>query len=274
MDRNAKRLAVRTAAWAAVPVLLAAGCSSDSSGSDDGAGSDGPTSAAPAPEPVRFAALPDVCATVGADLIGEYVPRADPEDGDTLTSSDTTSSATCLWSGLDDYQFRSLTVSLRRFDSDLSIGSGDERAAGYAEQVTEEVTGDDANQDVETGALDEAGDEAGWIGYSVTKTDEDDNEQDYRENRVVARVDNVVLTVDYSGAGLEGEDMPGADAIADGAVAVAREATARLDAWGEENAGGAPESDGSGAPDESGDSGESEENEPPGNAQDKPDDNG
>ncbi|WP_052849311.1 hypothetical protein [Streptomyces avicenniae] len=262
MDRNPKRRAARAMAWAAVPVLLAAGCSSDASEPDDDAGAETSAEAAPTPEPVRFTTLPESCATVRESTVEEFVPEADPVAGQTLTSSDVTSSATCLWNGLDGYQYRSLTVALRRYDSDLAIGSGDERAAGYAEQVVEEITGDDANQDVDAGPLDETGEEATSLAWTVTKTD-DDQEQDYRQHRVVARLGNVVVTVDYNGAGLEGDDMPGADGIASGAIAVAREAVAALDASG----------DGTGAEAEGGDD-TSGGDEPPGNEQDAPAEDG
>ncbi len=231
MDRKASRptsrVAVRALAWAALPVLLVAGCSSDSG--DDTTDDEPAPSASPTPDPVRFATLPEPCSTVGEDTIGEIVPEADPAAGETLSSSDTSASGACLWSGLDDYQFRSLTVALRRFDSDLSIGSGDERAGEYLQQMTEEISGDDANRDLESGDLAETGDAAVTLGYTVTKEAED-GEQDYRQHRVVARTGNVVVTVDYSGAGFEGDDMPGADSVREAAETAAREAVAAVDA--------------------------------------------
>ncbi|MDT0442125.1 DUF3558 domain-containing protein [Streptomyces johnsoniae] len=231
MDRKASRptsrFAVRALAWAALPVMLVAGCSSDSG--DDTTDDEPAPSASPTPDPVRFATLPEPCSTVGEETVGETVPEADPAAGETLSSSDTSASGACLWSGLDDYQFRSLTVALRRFDSDLSIGSGDERAGEYLQQMAEEVSGDDANRDVESAELAETGDAAVTMGYSVTKESED-GEQDYRQHRVVARTGNVVVTVDYSGAGFEGDDMPGADSVREAAETAAREAVAAVDA--------------------------------------------
>ncbi|MDT0321086.1 DUF3558 domain-containing protein [Streptomyces millisiae] len=240
--RPASRLAVRALALAALPVLLVTGCSSSSDSSDDATQDNEPQSVAPTPEPVRFEGLPEPCETISQDTIGEVVPQADPEAGETLSSSDTATSAACLWSGLDDFQFRSLTVALRRFDSDLSLGSGDERATEYLQQMVDEVTGDDANRDVESAELAETGDAATSVAYSVTKTgDGEDDEQDYRQQRVVSRVGNVVLTLDYSGAGFEGDDMPSADSVREAAETAAREAAAAVDASADATGGEAEE---------------------------------
>lgn len=247
---TAPRRALRALAVAALPVLLAAGCSS---GSDEKKPEETPsTSSTPTPEPVRYAELPDPCATVSGDTIGEVVPEADPKRGNKLDSPDPTTSAACLWSGLDEYQFRSLTVSLRRFESDLTVGSGDERASGYAAQVVEEITEDEANKDVETARLADLGDEATGIAYHVKKTaGEDDDKVDYRQHRVVVRTANVVVTVDYSGAGFEGDDTPGAGGIRDGAEAVAAEVVAAVEATAEE-----PDESQDGADNEDGEDGE------------------
>ncbi|UCM89559.1 DUF3558 domain-containing protein [Streptomyces marincola] len=233
-SRPAPRLAVRALAWAALPVFLVAGCSSDSG--DDTTDDEPAPSASPTPEPVRFAALPEPCSTLGEDTVGDIVPEADPAAGETLSSSDTSTSGACLWSGLDDYQFRSLTVALRRFDSDVTIGSGDERAEEYLRQMSDEVTGDEANRDVEAADLGDTGESAVTIAYTVTKETEEEGEQDYRQHRVAARTGNVVVTVDYAGAGFEGDDMPGADTVREAAEAAAREAVAAVDA--SENAEG------------------------------------
>ncbi|TDC21535.1 DUF3558 domain-containing protein [Streptomyces sp. 8K308] len=239
--RPASRFAVRALALAALPVLLVTGCSSSSDSSDDATRDNEPESVAPTPEPVRFEGLPEPCQTIGQDTIGEVVPQADPESGETLSSSDTSTSAACLWSGLDDFQFRSLTVALRRFDSDLSLGSGDERATAYVQQMVDEITGDDANRDVESAELAETGDAATSIAYTVTKTgEEDEDEQDYRQQRVVSRVGNVVLTLDYSGAGFEGDDMPSADSVREAAETAAREAVAAVDASADASGGETP----------------------------------
>ncbi|RMI28024.1 DUF3558 domain-containing protein [Streptomyces triticirhizae] len=260
MDRKASRLAVRLTALAAVPVLFAAGCSSSDPAPET---DDSQPSQEPTPEPVRFAELPDACAMVSGDTVDAVVPEADPASGEELQSSNTTTSAACLWSGLDEYQFRSLTVSLRRFDSDLAVGSGDERATAYLQQMVDEITGDEANREPEAEELPETGDEAVSIAYQVTR-EADDTEQDYTQQRVVVRSGNVVLTVDYSGAGFEGDDQPGAGDIKEAADRTAQEAVTRLDAAGEEaaaegDAGGESESGADAEPESQSESGDGAE---------------
>ncbi|MGP3970466.1 DUF3558 domain-containing protein [Streptomyces sp. 6N223] len=221
-------------AWAAVPVLLLAGCSgggSGDSGEEAAAEDQQPRTQAPSPEPVRFSTLPEPCSTLGEDTVEQVVPKADPKRGDTLTTSDTGTSGACLWSGLKDYQFRSLTVSLRRFDSDLAIGSGDERAEDYMTQLVEEITGDDANKDVDEAQLAEPGEGgATSISYSVTKESEDGDPQKYVQQRVVARTGNVVVTIDYSGAGFEDADNPSVESVREDAETAATEVVAAVDA--------------------------------------------
>ncbi|MCK1813922.1 DUF3558 domain-containing protein [Streptomyces sp. XM4011] len=241
------RKALRALAWAAVPALLIAGCSSPASdsgadGNDDGAAAEGSESA-PEPEPVRFADLPSPCAVIGEDTIDEIVPKADPKGGSALTSNDTSLSGTCLWSGLKEYQYRSLTVSLRRFESDLSLGSGDERAQGFIAQQVEEITGDGANSDIAQEDLAGTGDSAITIAYNAEK-DIDDDTQDFRQQRVVVRTGNVVVTVDYAATGLEGDDMPGAKGVRERAETAAAEAVDRLDATAQEDGGDADEESG------------------------------
>ncbi len=225
--RTAPRIAARSLAWAALPVLLVAGCTG-SPPEDDNADDQQAESTAPTPEPVRFAALPDPCSTVGGDTIEEVVPKAEPKRGETLSSNDTSASGACLWSGLDDYQFRSLTVSLRRFDSDAAIGSGDERAAGYLADMVEEIGSDDANTDVDEAKLADLGDEATTIGYQVVK-ESDGDDQKYQQERAVSRIGNIVVTVDYSGAGFEDADMPGADRVRENAETALAAAVAAVE---------------------------------------------
>ncbi|SOD66502.1 hypothetical protein SAMN06297387_12620 [Streptomyces zhaozhouensis] len=251
MNGKASRLAVRMTALAAAPVLFVAGCSSDPEPEND----DAPASESPTPEPVKFAEVPEPCSLVSGDTIGEVVPEADPEEGEELESSNTTTSAACLWNGLDEYQFRSLTVSLRRFDSDPAVGSGDERATAYLQQMVDEITGDEANQEPAAEELPETGDEAVSVAYRVTKEAED-AEHDYTQQRVVVRDGNVVLTVDYSGAGFEDDDAPGAGDVKEAADRAAQEAAAKL---GSAAGGGEGEEEGGEDSEDSGESGDAAE---------------
>jgi hypothetical protein len=224
MHRNTMRTAVRTLACAAVPMLLAAGCSSDSGGDDSAKPSPSASTASPTPSPapVRFTTLPDPCKTLSKGTIGDVVPEAE-KDGKNLGSKDADGYGTCLWSGLDDYQYRALTVSLKRFDSDLTLGSGDERAAEYAGQQVAAVSQDEENKKVKDAPLDGVGDQATSIAFETEKKDGKKTEE-YREQRVVAITGNVVVTVDYEGAGFETGRTPSAGDIREGAEKAAKEA--------------------------------------------------
>ncbi|HEX5568479.1 MAG TPA: DUF3558 family protein [Streptomyces sp.] len=230
MHRNAMRIAARTLACAAVPMLLVAGCSSGSGGDgkDDSAGpsakpsAEAPSSAPPSPAPVKFTTLPDPCKTLSKGTVKEVVPGAET-GGKNLGSKDTDGYGTCLWSGLDGYQYRALTVSLKRFDSDVTLGSGDERAAGYAAQEVSAVSQDKDNKKVKDSALDGIGDEATSLAFESEKKNGKKSE-DYREQRIVVRTGNVVVTVEYEGAGFETGRTPDADDIRKGAEKAAKEA--------------------------------------------------
>lgn len=224
MHRNATRTAVRTLACAAVPMLLAAGCSS---GSDDGdkarpTPSAPSSSAPPSPAPVKFTTLPDPCKTLSEKTVEDVVPGAEGA-GKNLGSKDADGYGTCLWSGLDGYQYRALTVSLKRFDSDLTLGSGAERAAEYAGQQVAAVGEDKENKKVEDAPLDGVGDQATTISFETERKSGKKTEE-YREQRVVAVTGNVVVVVDYEGAGLEEDKTPKADDIRKGAEKAAKDA--------------------------------------------------
>jgi hypothetical protein len=232
MTCKIRRTAVRTAAGAAMPVLLVAGCSAISGNEAGDSGSvpspsTSTSSATPSPAPVKFAELPDACDTVSKDTIGDVVPEAKPKGGKNLGSEDVDTYTSCLWTGLDDFDYRALTVSLRRFDSDTTIGSGAERAAEYAEQQLAKVSQEKDNKDLKDSRLSGLGDSAAALGYEVAKK-EGKSSEDYREQRVVVRSGNVVITVDYSGAGFEDAKTPSAGDIGKGAEKTAKEVTAAL----------------------------------------------
>lgn len=228
MDRAAKRLrlAAYTLAGAAVPLLLA-GCTASPGGAEaDNVPSSPPPST---PEPVRFSDLPQPCSLLPKEIVRKVVPEADPVGGEALSSNDTARSAACLWNGLDRYQFRSLTVSLRRFESDVAIGSGDERAKDYALQQVDEISSDDAHTDFAAEQLADLGDEATSLSYQAALEGEDDK-QDYRQQRVVVRTGNVVVTVDYAGTGFEDTEMPAKAEIKEAAETATKEAVTAVDA--------------------------------------------
>ncbi|GAA4660667.1 hypothetical protein GCM10023347_10260 [Streptomyces chumphonensis] len=220
----------RALALVAVPALLVTGCLG---GGDDDAkapaekpSAEAEKSSEPKPEPVKFSELPDACKTVPGKTIEDIVPEAENEKGKNLKSKDTDSYTSCLWSGLDEYDYRSLFVSLRRYDSVLDVGSGDDRAARSAASEVEKITGDKANKKVEEKALKDLGDEATTIGFDSEEKGDDGG--DYRNQRVVARTANVVVVVDYSGTGFEDADNPKADEIRKGAEKAAEQVVAAV----------------------------------------------
>lgn len=226
MNRTASRFTVRALALATVPVLLVTGCSSGS-GEDPADAKPAPT---PTPEPVRFSELPDPCTMLTVDTVKEVVPEAKDNAGKNLKSADTTSSRSCLWSGWDeDYQFRSLIVALKRFDSDIAIGSGDERAGEFVQRQADEITEDEAYAEVHDEELTDAGDKAVSLSFDAEKTNDDDETRDYREQRVIIRTGNVVITLDYSGTGLEDGKTPKAKDIKKAAEKAAREVVESVD---------------------------------------------
>ena len=210
----------------AVPALLVAGCSSDSGGgssssapSDDG----GKASAAP----VKFTELPDACKTVSRDTVKKLTPKTDNASGKRIGSGNTKDSGSCLWSGLDKFDYRQLTVSLKRFESDASRGSGNELAGTFLTQQADAIKSDKSHKELKSSPAGGIGDKATSFSYKVEKNDGKKSE-DFREHRIVARSANVVVTVDYAGAGFESGKTPGADDLKKNAEKAAKEALASL----------------------------------------------
>ncbi|MFH8368754.1 hypothetical protein [Streptomyces sp. NPDC018031] len=231
MHRTASRLA-RILACAAVPVMLVAGCSSDSgSDSDSPATPDGKKSASPTASrtptvaPAKYGKLPQACESLSKKTIEKLVPEADPKKGKLLPSSGDGEAGSCLWSGLgSDYQYRLLSVSYKRFASDVAIGSGEQRAEKYAvEQVGKAQVADGAkNAKTGTAAI---GDSATTVQTKIKKDDED-----FRNQTVVVRTANVVVTVEFDGAGYEDGETPDAKKLLSKAGDAAKEAVEAVDA--------------------------------------------
>lgn len=235
-QQRAKRLSRLLVCAAAVPVMLiAAGCSSDS-GSDDGAGKDttGPgattsadATAAPTVQAAAYKKLPEPCAVLSKKTLTDLVPKG-AKSGKEGTSSDTASRGSCSWTSLDNNgvkgsQFRWLNVSLLRFDSSQTQGEGDKLAAAYyAKQVREaqSVTG---AKSAKSEPVAGAGDEATAVRYDLKK-----KEGAFKQQTVVARVENVVVTIDYNGAGLAGDKAPSADTLTKAAEKAVKEAVAAV----------------------------------------------
>lgn len=219
--RRGRRL--RAVAAVAVPVFLVAGCfgsdDEDSSGSDSAS----ETSAAPSPSPVKFKELPDPCKSLAKKTVEDVVPKASDENGKKLTSEDADAYGACLWTGRDDYDYRVLSVSMRRFDSDTTLGSGDKRAKDHAAEQRKAISDNDENKGITEKKLEGVGQSATSISFDSTKKDGDQSQQ-YRAHHVVVTHNNVVLTVEYSGTGLEDAKNPSADTVRKAAEKVTKEA--------------------------------------------------
>ncbi|MEU6387386.1 DUF3558 domain-containing protein [Streptomyces bauhiniae] len=232
---RATRLSRALVCAAAVPaVLITAACSSDSGDAPGKAGASakpsagdgsGQPSAKPSPtvQASVFRELPAPCKTLPKKTLGDLVPEADT-DGKKGSSDNTADRASCSWTSLDNNgvkgsQFRWLNVSLLRFDSDTSRGSGNDQAhAYYTRQVQDAKAAADA-KNVKTEALGGTGDEATAVHYDLKK-----KEGAFKQQTVVARVENVVITLDYNGAGLAGDKTPDADDLTADAKKAAKEA--------------------------------------------------
>ncbi|MFF3751374.1 DUF3558 domain-containing protein [Streptomyces sp. NPDC002018] len=230
MHRSASRLP-RILACAAVPVMLAvAGCSSDSGEKSDADSSSASPSVQPSATvaPARFTGLPDVCKTIGRKTVDSLVPKAKIKGGTAGKSSDITVRASCSWNGLDDNgvkgsQYRWLDVSLARYDSDVTLGSGAERAAEYYTKEVAGAQGTEGAKEVKATPSSGIGNEATTVTYALKKTDED-----FSYATVVARTENVVVTLTYNGAGYAGAKSPGVADVSKDAVKAAKEVVAAV----------------------------------------------
>ncbi|MET7697027.1 DUF3558 family protein [Streptomyces sp. NPDC005485] len=223
---------------AAVPaLLLVAGCSSDSgSGSDSGdqgkaSASSGASSSASgsanAVKAAAYAKLPEPCAVLSKKTLGELVPKGvkSAKEG---KSGDTDDRSSCSWNSLDNKgvkgsQFRWLNVSLLRFDSDASRGEGDKLAQTYYEKQVKDAQAVTGAKGTRSQPVAGTGDEATAVRYDLKK-----KEGTFKQQTVVARVENVVVTLDYNGAGLAGDKAPSADDLAKAAEKAAKEAVAAV----------------------------------------------
>lgn len=235
---------------AAVPVMLiAAGCSSDS-GSDDAAAADSSAkasasaSASASPSPTVQAAvyksLPKPCKVLAKKTLEDLVPKA--KSGKEGSSDDTSTRGSCSWSSLDNNgvkgsQFRWLNVSLLRFDSDVTRGSGEELAQEYYQSQLQAARSVSGAKNTKSEPVAGVGDEATAVRYDLKK-----KEGSFKQETVVARVENVVVTLDYNGAGLAGEKTPSADTLNKLAQKAVKEAVAAVTAANGGGAAGTPSS--------------------------------
>jgi hypothetical protein len=237
-DRRGKRRHRVLVGAAALPaLLLAAGCSSDS-GSDSGdgggssaAGGDGSASASAAPtvQAAAYQKLPDSCAVLSKKTLTSLVPKG-AKSGKEGTSSDTGTRASCSWNSLDNNgvkgsQFRWLNVSLLRFESDVTRGEGDKLAQTYFDKQVKDAQATPGAKNTKAQPVTGIGDAATLVRYDLKK-----KEGAFKQQTIVTRVENVVVTLDYNGAGLAGEKTPNADTLAKLAQKAAAEAVGAVSA--------------------------------------------
>ncbi|WP_234469323.1 MULTISPECIES: DUF3558 domain-containing protein [unclassified Streptomyces] len=234
--QRAKRLHRVLVCAAAVPVMLiAAGCSSDSGSGDDagkdpsglGATTSADATAAPTVQAAAYKKLPEPCAVLSKKTLTDLVPEG-VKSGKEGTSSDTASRGSCSWTSLDNNgvkgsQFRWLNVSLLRFDSSQTQGEGDQLAASYFTKQVQEAQSVTGAKNVKSEPVAGAGAQATAVRYDLKK-----KEGAFKQQTVVARVENVVVTIDYNGAGLAGDKTPDAAALTKAAEKAVKEVVAAV----------------------------------------------
>ncbi|MFJ6838689.1 DUF3558 domain-containing protein [Streptomyces sp. NPDC091209] len=222
---------------AALPVMLvAAGCSSDSGSGGDAQksasaapGATVPVStSAPAVQPAAYAALPKPCSVLSKKTLDELVPKG-PKSGKSGTLDDPAQRGNCNWSSLDNNgvkgsQFRWLNVALLRFDSDAR-GTGNEQAHEYFQKQVAGALSVTGALEPKSAPVAGTGDEATAVRYGLKK-----KEGSFKQQTIVARVENVVVTVDYNGAGLAGEKTPDAAGLLKAAEKATKEAVGAVSA--------------------------------------------
>ena len=245
-EERAKRRNRVLVCAAAVPVMLvAAGCSSDSgSGDSTDKAAKAAASASASPSPTVQAAaydkLPEPCKAFSKKTLEDLVPKG--KSGKEGKSDDISTRGSCSWNSLDNNgvkgsQFRWLNVSMLRFESDVTRGPADKQAQEYLEKQVQEAQAVEGAKGVKTEPVAGTGDQATAVHYDLKK-----KEGTFKQQTVVARVENVVVTLDYNGAGLAGDKTPsGSDMLKD-AKKAAKEA---VDAVSEANGKGGGKAGGS-----------------------------
>lgn len=236
MHRSAKRLA-SLLACAAVPVMLVAGCSSDDSGKKDQGGasksaspgkSGGSSSASPSVTPAKMKKLPNPCQALSKETVKKLAPKPKNENGEQGKSTDAMARGYCAWNssedkGVDGTQYRWLDVGFQRYDSDPTVGTGEKRATDFYKKQIDTAKATQGAENVKTGTVDGNGDASAWITYDLKKED-----NVFKNQVVIARTANVVVTVNYNGAGLAGADAPDPSDLLEGAETAAKEAVAAV----------------------------------------------
>ncbi|WP_436319838.1 DUF3558 family protein [Streptomyces massasporeus] len=238
-EERAKRRNRVLVCAAAVPVMLvAAGCSSDSGSGDStdkAAKAAASASASPSPtvQAAAYGKLPEPCKAFSKKTLEDLVPKG--KSGKEGKSDDISTRGSCSWNSLDNNgvkgsQFRWLNVSMLRFESDVTRGPADKLAQEYFEKQVQEAQAVEGAKGVKTEPVAGTGDQATAVHYDLKK-----KEGTFKQQTVVARVENVVVTLDYNGAGLAGDKTPSGSDLLKDAKKAAKEA---VDAVSEANGEG------------------------------------
>ncbi|MFJ8097923.1 DUF3558 domain-containing protein [Streptomyces griseofuscus] len=241
LEQRNRRLRRALVCAAAVPaVLITAACSSDSGDSkpkSDGTSASKPAgdsaspsaSSSPTVAPATYKTLPDACKALSKKTLGDMVPKAD-SSGKKGSSDEPSSRASCSWSSLSNNgvkgsQFRWLNISLLRFDSDTTRGSGNTQAHTYFTNQVKDAQSVGGAKNAKVVPVSGTGDEATSVRYDLSK-----KEGLFKQETLVARAENVVVTLDYNGAGLAGDKTPDPEDLAKSAEKALKEAVASVSA--------------------------------------------
>ncbi|MFJ2832544.1 DUF3558 domain-containing protein [Streptomyces sp. NPDC087263] len=196
------------------------------------------SASANAVQAAAYATLPESCSVLTDKTLGELVPKAG-KSGKKGATDEVSARGNCYWTSLDSNgvkgsQYRWLNVALLRFDSDAR-GPGDEQAHAYFEKQVSGAKAVTGAKNTKSASVSGTGDEATAVSYDLKK-----KEGAFKQQTVVARVENVVVTLDYNGAGLAGEKTPSAATLLKAAEKAAKEAVTAVTAANKE--GGAKSS--------------------------------
>ncbi len=233
VERSVRAPRARVLVGAAVVpmMLLAVGCSSGSD-SDSASADDAPSEVAESalndtstPEVVEaaYAVLPNACEVFSQKTLKSLVPEG-AKSGKAINTAEANVTGDCRWTSLDDNgvdgsQYRWLSVSLHLLESNAANGPGEDRAHTAFESKVTAAQAVDGAKKVKSEPVTGTGDEATAVSYDLEKKDEGT----FKQQTIVVRTENVVITLDYNGAGLAGEKAPDAAALLKSAKSAAKE---------------------------------------------------
>ncbi len=208
-------------AGAIAPAALLAGCSLSS-----GAGAAPSATATASPTAsVRYATLPDPCGAISRATLKSLVPGAKSLKGSEAGSGQPKLRGGCSWNGLHGYQYRYLDASFQRFDTLAGAAPADTQAT-TAYHAAVRTTAGAAQADkgkATTAPLPGLDGPATLIVWQAAKS-----HASYHTATIVVRSANAVVTIDYTGAGLQGDHAPKTSDLRSGAEQAAKQALAAL----------------------------------------------